>query len=193
MSCGLHMTPQAVAYTQDGHGGGRGEAVANPQDGAGDHGANLAVHSHAQVREKLDGHADACQVGNWDLQLAREPGVYPELEHHADDALNDNQRTTREERRKQERIHQRGRAEEVREIDSVAGLVGVGGPAHTELEGEAETHGACDVHLRAVERLHLLLVLVHYPSTRVASPTCDACLLRLTALNHGRVGLLQQE
>lgn len=193
MGCGLCMTPRTVTYTQNGHGGGRGEAVANPQNGACDHGANLVVHGHAEVREELDGHADARQVGNWDLQLAREPRIHPELEHHADDTLDDDQCAMREEREKQERVHQRGRAEEVREIDSVARLESVSGPAHAELEGEAETHGACDVDLRAIERLHLLLVLVHYPSTRLASPTLDARLLRLTTLNHGRVGLLQQE
>ena len=95
--------------------------------------------------------------------------------------------------KKGRRVHQRGRAEEIGEINAIARLVGVGGPAHAELEGEAETHGARDMHLRAVDGLHLLLVLLHYASRHLAEPTLDAHLLRLAALDHSRVGLLQQE
>lgn len=190
---GLFITRVTRTHTQDGHGCGCGEAVADPQKSAEDHGAHLAVDGHAEVGEELDGHADTRQVGNGDLQLAREPGIYPELEHHADDALNDDQRATGEVSGEDGRVRQRRGAEEIGQVNAIARFIRVGGPAHAELKGEAEAHGARDVHLRAVDGLHLLLALLHYPSTRFASPTLDVHLLRFTTLKHRGVGLLQQE
>lgn len=158
----LTFTPPRRTYTQNGHGGGRRETVADPENGAGDHGADLAVDGHREVGEELDRHARGGQVGNWHLHCARQPGIHGELEEHAENALKDDEDATGGGERARLRVAHGGGAEEVVQVDAVARLVRVGGPAHAELEGEAQTHGARDVDLRSVDGLHLLLVLLHY-------------------------------
>lgn len=158
----LAITPSRRTYTQDGHGSGRRKTVPHPENGAGDHGADLAVDGHREIGEELDRHASGSQIGDWHLQCARQPGIHGELEDHAESALQDDEDATGGGERATLRIAHGGGAKEIVQVDAVARLERVGGPAHAELEGEAQTHGARDVDLRSVDGLHLLLVLLHY-------------------------------
>lgn len=158
----LAITPSRRTYTQDGHGSGRRKTVPHPENGAGDHGADLAVDGHREIGEELDRHANGSQIGDWHLQCARQPGIHGELEDHAESALQDDEDATGGGERAMLRIAHGGGAKEIVQVDAVARLERVGGPAHAELEGEAQTHGARDVDLRSVDGLHLLLVLLHY-------------------------------